>query len=101
MARAVSNSQHSSTQISDVNSTLEYGHVHRLARQVLIGALFALAVALVLLMSLDGRPAAGKQLLPRRRRDGCLAGLDRRCDTAAHAAELSEHRHFAERHSAA
>lgn len=63
MARAVSNSQHSSTQISDVNSTLEYGHVHRLARQVLIGALFALAVALVLLMSLDGRPAAGKQLL--------------------------------------
>lgn len=62
MARGHSKPQHSSAQIADVNSTLEYGHSHRLARQVFVGSLFGIALGLVLLISLDGRAAERRQV---------------------------------------
>lgn len=46
---------------TDITSTLEYGHSHRLARQVLVGSLFGIALGLLLLISLDGRDTDGKQ----------------------------------------
>ena len=52
--------QMTSAQITDINSTLEYGHSHRLARQVFIGSLFGIALGLVLLISIDGREIEGK-----------------------------------------